>query len=113
MGRFSVFLKSDNSFIGWCGLRLHPEGQVDLGCRLAQKYWDKGYAMESSKAFLDYGFTILRLENIDAYSRKKNQNSINVLQKLGMRYFADVMDKGEACVHYTMDREGYEAMKNP
>lgn len=86
MGRFSVTLK-DGTYLGWCGLKYHPEtDEVDLGYRFMKKYWGKGYATESSRASLDYGFHTLGLERIIAKAMPDNKDSIKVMQKLGMTF---------------------------
>ncbi len=86
MGRFAVTLK-DNTFIGWCGLKYHPEtDEVDLGYRFMKRFWGKGYATESSRASLDYGFKTLKLERIIAKAMPDNKDSIKVMQKLGMTF---------------------------
>ncbi|MFT5147613.1 MAG: ribosomal-protein-alanine N-acetyltransferase, partial [Flavobacteriales bacterium] len=46
-GRWSVILKSNKEFIGWCGLKKHDTGYTDLGFRFSQEHWNKGYATES------------------------------------------------------------------
>ncbi len=86
MGRFTVTLK-DGSYLGWCGLRYFPENdEVDLGYRFPKKHWGKGYATESSRACLDYGFKTLNLERIIAKAMPDNKDSIKVMQKLGMTF---------------------------
>ena len=86
MGRFAVTLK-DGEFLGWCGLKYHPEtDEVDLGYRFMKKYWGKGYATESSRASLDYGFHTLKLDRIMAKAMPDNKDSIKVMQKLGMTF---------------------------
>lgn len=86
MGRFSVTLK-DGTFIGWCGLKFLKEtNDVDLGYRFMKKYWGKGYATESSRAVLDYGFKTLNLDRIIATAMPENTDSLKVMQKLGMTF---------------------------
>lgn len=85
MGRFTVLLK-DGTYLGWCGLKLHPDGEVDLGYRFHRRYWDMGYATESSLACLKYGFEELKLKRIVARVMPANVNSIKVAQKLGMTF---------------------------
>ena len=86
MGRFAVTLKN-KTFLGWCGLKFHPEtDEVDLGYRFMKKHWGKGYATESSRASLDYGFKILKLERIIAKAMPDNKDSLKVMQKLGMTF---------------------------
>lgn len=86
MTRFMVFLK-DGTFVGWCGLKFFPEtNEVDLGYRFFKKFWGQGYATESSKAMLEYGFNTLKLPRIIAQAMPDNIGSIKVMQKLGMTF---------------------------
>lgn len=101
MGRWSIILKEDEKFIGWCGLKNHPnEGFVDLGYRLSRKYWNQGYATETARACIEYGFTILNLESIIARAANTNLASIRVMKKLGMRFLKNGFDHGNEIVIY-------------
>lgn len=110
MGRFTVTLK-DGTYVGWCGLKFHPEtNEVDLGYRFLKKYWGKGYATESSRASLEYGFKILKLERIIAKAMPDNKESIKVMQKLGMTfrgYHHDPTDP-HAFILYEMKRSEWK-----
>ena len=46
LGRWAVVSKLDRSFLGWCGLKKHPEGFIDLGFRFSKLNWGKGFATE-------------------------------------------------------------------
>ncbi|MGZ6523315.1 MAG: GNAT family N-acetyltransferase [Bacteroidia bacterium] len=95
LGRWAVHLKSNDEFIGWCGLKyVEKENAVTLGYRFFFKHRNKGYATESAKAALNYGTQVLQLKNIIAKAAKENTASINVLKKLGMVYLKDDM-----CAH--------------
>lgn len=95
MGRWAVHLKSNDEFIGWCGLKfIAEENEIDLGYRFYENYWGKGYASESAKAVLEYGVNTLKLKNIIARAAKDNAASINVIKKLGMVYL-----KEDMCAH--------------
>jgi RimJ/RimL family protein N-acetyltransferase len=86
MGRFSTLLK-DGTYLGWCGLRYFPEQEeVDLGYRFQQRFWGQGYATESSKICLQYGFETLGLKRIVAKAMPENIASLKVLQKLRMTF---------------------------
>lgn len=92
MSRLMVFLK-DGTFLGWCGLKYFPEtNEVDLGYRFSKKHWGKGYATESSKAMLEYGFNTLNLKRIIAKAMPENVSSIKVMHKLGMTFRGYVHD---------------------
>src|SRR5688572_23615158 len=57
MGRLNMYLKDTSEYLGWCGLKyLEDKDAVDIGYRLKQSAWGKGYATEAAQACLDYGF---------------------------------------------------------
>lgn len=86
-GRWAVISKSDNEFLGWCGLRFMPDlDGVDLGYRFFRKYWNQGYATETAKACVEYGFNNLKLTKIVGRSMEDNVGSVKVLEKVGMTF---------------------------
>lgn len=92
-GRWAVQLKETNEFIGWCGLKyLSKTGETDLGYRFHRHAWGKGYATESAKYVLDYGFNQLQLREIMGKVHAENAGSINVLQKIGMQFIKDAVE---------------------
>lgn len=111
MGRFTVRLKETGEYVGWCGLRFFPEqDEVDLGYRFKKSTWGKGYATESSKAVLKYGFETLKLKRIMAKAMPDNVNSIKVMQKLHMTYTGYRSEPGDPHPHviYEMTLEEYK-----
>ena len=103
-----MILKETNSFIGWCGLKLNEENLVDIGFRFLKKEWGKGYATESSKTALDYGFNTLKLTEITGRVSKDNISSIRVLEKLNMTYWKQDCFKGvEELVYYRIKKNDY------
>lgn len=105
-GRWSVILRETGEFIGWCGLKLNELGQVDIGFRFFRKHWGKGYATESARATLAYGFSELEMEEIIGRAAKANTASIRVLEKLGMKYWKEDSCKG-------IDESAYYRIKKP
>jgi ribosomal-protein-alanine N-acetyltransferase len=86
-GRWAVFVKGSNEFIGWCGLKYRPErNEIDLGYRFKQAYWGKGYATEAASATLQYGFRSLRIPLITAMAHIENIASLKVIEKCGMLF---------------------------
>ena len=89
IGRWAVIDKKTQEMLGWCCVKLYREplnGLVNIyehGYRFKQKHWGKGYATESSKAILDWGFKNLNTEIIYAITHLENKASIHVLTKLG------------------------------
>ncbi len=94
LGRWAIHTKHNNEFIGWCGLKYRPDrDETDLGYRLMQKDWGKGYATEAAQHTLDYGFKTLNLSLIMARAHIENTASSRILEKIGMTFIGeDVVD---------------------
>lgn len=96
IGRWAAIEKSTGDFIGWSGIRLNTEYNMngftkyyDIGYRLIQRYWGKGYATESGKAALNYAFDAMQLPEVYATTEIGNQASHNALIKIGFKYVED------------------------
>jgi RimJ/RimL family protein N-acetyltransferase len=86
-GLFAAYEKDRGAFIGWFLLRPEEEGpldEVELGYRLRQEQWGKGYATEGSRALLAKGFTDLGVRLVWAATMTLNDGSRKVMEKVGM-----------------------------
>ncbi len=105
-GRWLVALKETNAPIGWCGLKYHTDTkETDIGYRLLESAWGKGYATEAAKACIEYGFEHFKLERIIGDAMKDNTASINVFKKLGMTYLNDSLIDDVPSVTYEIFKE--------
>ena len=100
IGRFSTIIKETGELIGWTGIKFvkdHVENGntnfYDYGYRLNEKYWNKGYASEASKAWLEYGFNQMKIKEMNAYTHANNGASNHVLQKVGFNFMEDYPDE--------------------
>jgi len=87
---WAVIRKEDGVMLGYCGLSVPsflPEvlPAVELGYRFDPGAWGRGYAVESGRASLDYGFNALGLDRIIAIHDVENVASGRVMERLGMR----------------------------
>jgi len=90
LGRWAIHTKEGMDFIGWCGLKCRPEiDEIDLGYRLVQNAWGKGFATEAAQHSLEHGFTKLNLKLITGRAHIENIASIKVLEKIGMDYIGE------------------------
>jgi len=90
LGRWAIHTKDNMDFIGWCGLKYRPETEeTDLGYRLVQNAWGRGFATEAAQHCLDHGFTVLGLKVITACAHIENLASIQVLEKIGMDFIGE------------------------
>lgn len=102
IGRFSTLIKETNELIGWTGIKYindHVENGktnfYDYGYRLNEKFWNKGYATEASKAWLDYGFNQMNIKEMNAYTHSENGASNHILQKVGFNFVENYQDKND------------------
>ncbi|MCD6069039.1 MAG: N-acetyltransferase [Bacteroidetes bacterium] len=105
-GRWAVIEKSSNEFLGWCGLKYIEElNEYDIGYRFFRKHWGKGFATESAKACLAYGFEKLQLPFVVGRAAKENTASIHVLEKIGLNYHRAGVFHGDDSVVYRLENQ--------
>ena len=103
-GRWAVIEKSTNQFLGWCGLKYDEKlDETDIGFRFFEHFWNQGFATESAKACIDYGFKELKLKTIVGRAMKENLASIKVLEKIGLQYDRDFDFEGKEGVIYRIE----------
>jgi len=89
-GDFGLFAAQDKdrgAFVGWFILRPEQGGsldEVELGYRLRQAEWGKGYATEGSRALLSKAFTELGVRLVWGATMSVNEGSRKVMEKVGM-----------------------------
>jgi RimJ/RimL family protein N-acetyltransferase len=86
-GMYLVILKTSGASIGLCGL-VKRDGleDVDIGYAFLPEYWSKGYATEAALAVKEYAKNIIGLKRLVAITDPKNQNSMRVLEKIGLEF---------------------------
>lgn len=67
------------------GFDAHFTPCVEIGWRLAQAHWGKGYASEAARLALVYGFDPLQRDEIVALTVPANLPSQAVMQRIGMQ----------------------------
>jgi RimJ/RimL family protein N-acetyltransferase len=90
-GLFAAELHRDGTFIGFIGLNVprfvaHFTPCVEIGWRLSSAYWGQGLATEGAREVVRYGFEILALDEIVAFTVPGNTRSRRVMEKLGMTH---------------------------
>ena len=59
---------------------------MELGYRLNQAAWGRGYATEGSRALIHKGFTDLGVERVTANTMTVNKGSRRVMEKSGLTF---------------------------
>ncbi len=109
---FAVDVLETGEFIGFCGLAVQAWQSeftpcVDMGWRLQQSAWGKGYATEAARACLDAAANIFGLQEVFTFAPDLNLPSQNVMKKIGLEYAGDFIhpaiaddNRFKTCVAY-------------
>lgn len=99
-GLYAVERKDTNEFIGFVGLNevsfsipsfSHQEEKpIEIGWRLSENHWGKGFAPEAAKEVLKAVFERFNLDLVISFTAKSNKNSIRVMDKISL--FNDIKD---------------------
>lgn len=109
IGRFVMISKETNEFMGWAGLKFNTEmvnnktNFYDIGYRLDEKFWGKGYASEASFAWLHYAFDTLKIKTLEAAAHADNLASNIILQKIGMQMTEQYQEEGVSWNWYRLE----------
>jgi RimJ/RimL family protein N-acetyltransferase len=113
VGRLAVIEKKSGLLIGWSGLKLLTQeingynNVYDLGYRFLPEYWGKGYAFESAKASLEFGFNDLKTDTIYAHAHSENEGSNYILRKLGFGKTGEFTEPDGICFWYELKRNKF------
>lgn len=78
---------SDGVAIGMCGMiRRDSLPGPDIGYAMLPAYWGQGYACEAAAAVVRHARHTLRIPTLYGITSPQNQASINLLNKLGLRF---------------------------
>jgi [ribosomal protein S5]-alanine N-acetyltransferase len=83
---------TDTKYFGNSCDDVSPE-EVEIGWMLTPKAWGHGYATEAGRAVRDEAFEQLGLESIVAVHHPGNAASARVIDKLGMAFERDLVDR--------------------
>lgn len=87
-GRWAAIERASGDFLGWFSLRPRAgagPGEVELGYRLRQAAWGRGYATEGARALIRKGFAELGVRRVVATTYQENHASRRVMEKAGLR----------------------------
>ncbi len=91
---FTIECANTGVFIGRISIRKNEARRVwNIGFWTHPEHQCKGYMTEAAKAILEFGFSVLGVERIEAYHALWNKGSEKVLTKIGMK-FVDYIEQG-------------------
>ncbi len=95
LGFYALADRTTNEAMGFCGLAkvdlpgILPEGAIEIGWRLATRYWCRGYVTEAAERLLDHGHVTQGFAHIHAFAVHDNHRSIAVMRRIGMQHLSD------------------------
>lgn len=94
---FAIREKSSEKVIGYCGLGApeYDRTVTEVFYGISPDHWGKGYATESAKIMLMFGFNELRLNEIVGFREDGNPASGRVLEKAGLKLVGKIENVSE------------------
>ena len=117
---WAVERKGDGAILGFCGLKRcnqqgGPIGAMEVGWRLCEDAWGRGYAKEAAIASLGCAFGRFGADEVVALTVNGNKASWGLMERLGMRRRADLDFAGDdfdpadpVIIVYSIDREEWD-----
>ena len=115
--KFCICEINSNEPIG--SINIHVASQFDnigeFGYYLSKEKWNKGYITEALQAVLEFGFSEMNLNRIEACHSIDNKASGRVMQKVGMKYegllrdgYKSYLEGYQDCCLYSILKKEYK-----
>lgn len=91
LGFYAVELKETGEAMGFCGLApanmpgIFPQETIEIGWRLATRFWGHGYITEAAAALISHGFGAMQLAAVVSFAVESNHRSTAVMRRISMR----------------------------
>jgi [ribosomal protein S5]-alanine N-acetyltransferase len=106
--RWGIFDKCHGNFLGTIGFhnfrKIDEEFIAEIGFDLSTRYWGKGYMTEVIEEVIQFGFTRMGLDTIDATVEPNNEKSNNIMTKFEFKRDAELR---EQLLYYSIHRVDY------
>lgn len=110
--KFGIWLIEDNNkkaLTGFAGLwYFFEEAQPQLIYALLPEYTKQGFASEAARKIIQYSFEELDYQYLIASCDDANIESQKVLEKLGMKRFAEKIVDGTLILLFRLEKENYD-----
>lgn len=112
LGLYAVEIKGTNEFIGYVGSHRFTFNAPfspgwEIGWRLSDRFWRKGYATEAAMACLAYAREKRFCNKLYSFTAVPNIPSENVMKRIGMTYQGTFMHPVLADGHWLKEHKLY------
>ncbi len=117
-GFWAVEIPGEARFVGFTGLNklskdLPFAPGIEIGWRLAHRFWGKGYASEAAQAALELGFLQLHLPEIVAFTAIQNLRSRAVMSRIGIVFEGEHFEHPGIAPGHPLREHVLYRIKNP
>ena len=107
-GAWAITCRTTQTFFGWVWVVfLGDDPYIDLGYRLAPRFWGHGYATEAGQQVVHHAFLDLGIPDLTALIHPLNLASARVAEKVGLSLTGTVDAFGAALDRYSVSRSHY------
>ena len=114
-GFHALFEKETGAYIGEAGILNYNQNadRCVIGYNLLPEYWNLGYAVEISKALIEFAFHDWKVERVEALAMVENVASCKVLEKSGLfkegilKHFTKINDSFHDVAYYGLIRKDF------
>ena len=93
-GGYLFLYPKERVLVGNGGFKGQPDetGTVEIGYEIASEYWNRGFASEAAQGMIDFAFSHDQVQAVCAHTLGEKNASNRVLQKVGMKFAAEIDD---------------------
>lgn len=111
-GLYAVEIKETGEFIGYVGFHRFSfdapfSPRWEIGWRISDRFWHKGYATEAAKACLGFAREKHFCDRLYSFTAVPNIPSENVMKRIGMIYGGTFMHPALADGHWLKEHKLY------
>ncbi|WP_036548928.1 GNAT family N-acetyltransferase [Nitrincola lacisaponensis] len=115
VGPWALIEKKNSELIGFCGVG--PETvadveEINLGYRLARRYWNKGLASEVARVVLNYVFEEKLFDSVVVIIEPEHVASLKVAENAGFSNFDVLEFHGRSVRLYRLTSEQWKTLHN-
>jgi [ribosomal protein S5]-alanine N-acetyltransferase len=105
LGKLRVRRKIDGVFVGRAGFGRHgPTGEPEIGYTLFREHRGLGYATEAAAGLRDWIFRDTAWDHFIGFADVRNEASLKVLRRIGMRQTHVGDFKGMMCAFHVLEK---------
>ncbi|MEE4460912.1 GNAT family N-acetyltransferase [Azotobacter chroococcum] len=115
VGPWALIEKESSTLIGFCGVgpeRVGNAEEINLGYRLARRYWRVGIATEAACATLAYAFGTKAFRSVVAIIEPGHIASLRVAEKAGFHGFQEMVFHGKSVRVYRMTHDEWSELQS-